>query len=86
MQVAKTEFYGDYENSKSRHKKYHIFDELNSSYCGKYLDKRNLKDGKLLFGKRFYRNGKWNKQIVCSICLKKYINVGFTDINESENV
>lgn len=80
MQVAKTQFYGDYENSKTRHKKYHILNRFTHSYCGKYLDKTNLKDGSILFNKRFYRNGKWNKNIVCSNCLKQYINVGFSDI------
>lgn len=82
MQVAKTEFYGDLENDKSRFKKYHILNRFNHSYCGKYLDKRNLKDGNLLFSKRFNKNNKWNKSIVCDKCLKQYIKVGFTDIQD----
>jgi len=82
LQVAKTEFYGDLENDKSRFKKYHILNQYTYSYCGKYLHKTNLKDGTLLFAKRFYKNNKWNKNIVCSKCLKQYIKVGFTDIQD----
>ena len=82
MQIAKTEFFGAYENQKTAHKKNHILNKLNKSYCGKNLNPNNLKDGKYLFGKRFFKNNKWNNKIVCSICLKKYINVGFTDIKE----
>lgn len=82
MQVAKTQFYGDYDNQRNRIRKFHILNRNTHSYCGKYLDKLNLKDGKLLFGKRFFKNNKWNKNIVCSICLKQYIKVGFTDIKD----
>lgn len=82
LQVAKVDFYGNYENKETRHKKYHILNRYTHSYCGKYLDKRNLKDGKLLFGKRFFKNDNWNKNIVCSKCLKQYIKVGFTDIQD----
>lgn len=80
MQIAKTQFFGDYDNYKTGHKKYHILNQYNHSYCGKYLEKINLKDGKLLFSKRYFKNGKWKKDIVCTKCLKQYINVGFTDL------
>ena len=82
MQVAKTEFYGNYENANTRHKKYHILKQDSYSYCGKYLDKLNIKDGKILFSKRFFKNGKWKKDIVCTKCLNQYIKVGFTDIQD----
>ena len=81
MQVAKAQFFGDYENNRTRFKKYHILNRYNYSYCGKYLDKQNLKDGKILFSKRHYKNNKWKKDIVCSTCLKQYIKVGFIDIS-----
>lgn len=84
MLVGKTEFYGNYDNHRTSNKKYHILNRYAHSYCGKYLHKSNLKDGKTLFGKRFYKNQIWNKNIVCSKCLKQYINVGFTDIKEND--
>lgn len=80
MQVAQTQFYGDYNNQRSRLRKYHILN-IDLSYCGKYLDPKDLKDGSIIFSKRYFKNNKWNKNIVCGSCLKSYIAVCFKDIN-----
>lgn len=79
MLVSKTEFYGDYENQRNRFRKFHILNK-DLSYCGKYLDPKDLKDGSIIFSKRFFKKGKWNKSIVCGSCLNSYIAVGFEDI------
>jgi hypothetical protein len=79
MQVAKTQFQGDYDNQRNRFRKFHILDQ-DLSYCGKYLDPKDLKDGSVIFSKRFFRNNNWKKDHVCRSCLKSYINIGFTDL------
>ena len=79
VRVAKTIFFGDYDNQRNRYRKFHILDQ-DLSYCGKYLDPKDLKDGSVIFSKRFVRNGKWKKDHVCGSCLRSYIKVGFNDL------